>query len=184
MSSGGAIVYVSSTAGLNWEKHIKEQNAIVHADGWSATEKALGKLPETAPGNFAYMFAKRCMSQFAAEQALSLGKLGIRVNNIMPGSTDTGLKDEFEKLAGGKEALLNETGVAHRLASPEEMAGPIVFLASDMASFISGVDLCVDSADRTTKVLKVKKDVTNIPMTNQLVIKLAKKAMDKQNNVK
>jgi hypothetical protein len=46
------------------------------------------------------------------------------------------------------------------------------------------VDLCVDSADRTSKVLKVKKDVTNIPMTNPLVIKMAKKAMDKQNKVK
>ena len=184
ISAGGAIVYVSSTAGLNWEKHKKEQDKLVHADGWEATEKALGKLPSTAPGNFAYMFAKRCMSQFAAEQAVALGKQGIRVNNVMPGSTDTGMKDEFEKLAGGKEALLNETGVAHRLATPEEMAGPIVFLASGMASFISGIDLCVDSADRTTKVLKLKKDVTNIPMTNPLIIKLAKKAMDKQNNVK
>lgn len=183
MTAGGAIVYVSSTAGLNWEKHMKEQNKIVHASTWKATEEALGKLPETAPGNFAYMFAKRCMSQFAAEQALAFGKKGIRVNNVMPGSTDTGLKDEFEKLAGGKEALLNETGVAHRLASPEEMAGPIVFLGSDIASFISGIDLCVDSADRTTKVLKVKKDVTNIPMTNPLIIKMAKKAMDKQNKV-
>ncbi len=183
MTDGGAIVYVSSTAGLNWEKHRKEQNKIVHASTWKATEEALGKLPETAPGNIAYMFAKRCMSQFAAEQALAFGKKGIRVNNVMPGSTDTGLKDEFEKLAGGKEALLNETGVAHRLASPEEMAGPIVFLGSDIASFISGIDLCVDSADRTTKVLKVKKDVTNIPMTNPLIIKMAKKAMDKQNKV-
>ena len=184
MSAGGSIVYVSSTAGLNWEKHRKEQDRIVHADGWAATEAALGKLPSTAPGNFAYMFAKRCMSQFAAEQALALGKMGIRVNNVMPGSTDSGMKDEFEKLAGGREALLNETGVAHRLAAPEEMAGPIVFLGSDCASFISGVDLCVDSADRTSKVLKVKKDVTNIPMTNPLVIKMAKKAMDKQNKVK
>jgi NAD(P)-dependent dehydrogenase (short-subunit alcohol dehydrogenase family) len=184
MSAGGSIVYVSSTAGLNWEKHRKEQDKIVHAAGWKETEEALGKLPTTSPGNFAYMFAKRCMSQFAAEQALSLGKKGIRVNNVMPGSTDSGMKDEFEKLAGGREALLNETGVAHRLATPEEMAGPIVFLGSDCASFISGVDLCVDSADRTSKVLKVKKDVTNIPMTNPLVIKMAKKAMDRQNKVK
>lgn len=53
----------------------------------------------------------------------------------------------------------------------------------DYSYVISGVDLCVDYADRTTKVLKVKKDVTNIPMTNPLVIKMAKKAMDKQNKV-
>lgn len=184
MSAGGSITYVSSTAGLNWEQHMKEQNKLVHADSWESVEKALGKLPQIAPANFAYIFAKRCMSQYSAEQALALGKLGIRVNNVMPGSTDTGLKDEFEKMAGGKEALLNETGVAHRLASPEEMAGPIVFLGSDIASFISGIDLCVDSADRTQKVLKVKKDVANISATNPVILKVAKKMMDKQNGVK
>ena len=142
---------------------------------------ALGKLPQIAPANFAYIFAKRCVSQFAAEQAVELGKRGIRVNNVMPGSTQTGMKDEFEKLAGGKEALLAETGVAHRLAAPEEMAAPIVFLGSDMCSFVSGVDLCVDSADRTMKVLKLKKDVANVSATNPLVLKIAKKMMDKQN---
>ena len=181
MSAGGAIVYVSSTAGLNWEQHRKEQNAVVHAEGWEATEKALGKLPQISPANFAYIYAKRCISQFAAEQAVALGKAGIRVNNVMPGSTKSGMKDEFEKLAGGAEALLAETGVAHRLAAPEEMAAPIVFLGSDMSSFISGVDLCVDAADRTMKVLKLKKDVANVSATNPLVLKMAKKMMDKQN---
>ena len=182
MGKGGSITYVSSTAGLNWERHRNEQNKVVHASSWEATEQALGKLPVTAPANFAYIFAKRCMSQYAAEQALELGKQGIRVNNVMPGSTETGMKDEFEKMAGGKEALLNETGVAHRLASPEEMAGPIVFLGSDLCSFVSGVDFCVDSADRTQKVLKFKKDVANISATNPLILTMAQKAMNKNNN--
>ena len=140
-----------------------------------------GRLPEISPSNFAYIYAKRCICQFAAEQAVELGKRGIRVNTVMPGSTQSGMKDEFEKMAGGKEALLNETGVAHRLASPEEMAGPIVFLGSDLCSFVSGVDFCVDSADRTQKVLKIKKDVANISATNPLILKFAKRAMDKQN---
>ena len=182
MGKGCSITYVSSTAGLNWEQHRNEQNKVVHASSWEATEQALGKLPITAPANFAYIFAKRCMSQYAAEQALELGKQGIRVNNVMPGSTETGMKDEFEKMAGGKEALLNETGVAHRLASPEEMAGPIVFLGSDLCSFVSGVDFCVDSADRTQKVLKIKKDVANISATNPLILTMAKKAMNKKNS--
>lgn len=180
MGRGGSITFVSSTAGLNWEKHQKEQNRIVHAPTWEETDHALGRLPAISPPNFAYIFAKRCLSQYAAEQALALGKAGIRVNNIMPGATDTGLKDEFEKMAGGKEALLNETGVSHRLASPEEMAGPIVFLGSEMSSFISGVDLCVDSADRTEKILKTKKDNMNIPVTSPLVLSIAKKTMAKK----
>ena len=99
----------------------------------------------------------------------------------MPGSTDTGMKDEFEKMAGGKEALLEETGVAKRLATPEEMAKPLVFLNSDMATFISGIDLCVDSADNCMKILKLKKDKEAVPATNKLILRIAKKMMDKGN---
>ncbi len=180
MGRGGSITYVTSTAGLHWEKYRKEQNAIVHAEGWEATDKAIDRIAEIAPPTLAYMFAKRCLSQFAAEQSVELGKMGIRVNNVMPGATKTGMKDEFEKMAGGEEALLGETGVAHRLATPEEMAGPIVFLGSDLASYVSGVDLCVDSADRVTKVLGLKKDNMAIPGANPLILRLAKKAMEKQ----
>ena len=180
MEKGGAIVYCTSTAGLEWKKFKKEQDKVVHSKTWEEVVKATSKLAAKAPSTFAYMYSKRCLSQFACEQAIELGKLGIRVNNVMPGSTDTGMKDEFEKMAGGEEALLAETGTAHRLASPEEMAYPIVFLNSDMASFISGIDLCVDSADACLKTLKMKKDREAVPATNKFILKLASKMMKKQ----
>jgi len=180
MPKGGAIVYVTSTAGLNWKDYKKEQNKVVHAKTWEETQELIEPLAKIAPSTMAYMYAKRCLSQFACEQAVEFGKLGIRINNVMPGSTDTGMKDEFEKMAGGEEALLAETGTAQRLATSEEMAGPIVFLNSASASFISGVDLCVDSADSCMKILKLKKDRENIPATNKLILKIAKKMLDKQ----
>lgn len=180
MTKGDAIVFVSSTAGLNWKQFKKEQDKVVHANTWEEVEKIVEPLSKIAMPTFAYMYSKRCLSQFACEQAIELGKLGIRVNNVMPGSTDTGMKDEFEKMAGGEEALLAETGTAHRLASPEEMAYPIVFLNSDMASFISGIDLCVDSADACLKTLKMKKDREAVPATNKFILKLASKMMKKQ----
>ena len=105
MEAGGTITFVSSAAGLNWDKYMEEQNPIVHAETWDKTVEALRELPEVAPANFAYILAKRCISQYAAEAAVELGKCGIRVNNVMPGSTATGMKDEFEKMAGGEEAL-------------------------------------------------------------------------------
>lgn len=179
MTAGGSIVYVSSTAGMFWQKYMREQNKVVEADGWDATVAALGKLPKIAPANFAYIFAKRCMSQFAAKQAYELGKRGIRVNNVMPGSTATGMKDEFQKLAGGEEQLLSQTGVAHRLASPEEMAGPIVFLGSAMASFTSGLDFVVDAGCNAMETMGFKKNQMNIPATNTLVLTIAAKAMQK-----
>lgn len=180
MTKGDAIVFVSSTAGLNWKQFKKEQDKVVHASTWEEVEKIVEPLAKIAMPTFAYMYSKRCLSQFACEQAIEFGKLGIRVNNVMPGSTDTGMKDEFEKMAGGEEALLAETGTAHRLASPEEMAYPIVFLNSDMASFISGIDLCVDSADACLKTLKMKKDREAVPATNKFILKLASKMMKKQ----
>lgn len=180
MTKGDAIVFVSSTAGLNWKQFKKEQDKVVHASTWEEVEKIVEPLAKIAMPTFAYMYSKRCLSQFACEQAIEFGKLGIRVNNVMPGSTDTGMKDEFEKMAGGEEALLAETGTAHRLASPEEMAYPIIFLNSDMASFISGIDLCVDSADACLKTLKMKKDREAVPATNKFILKLASKMMKKQ----
>ncbi len=180
MSKGSSIVFVTSTAGLNWKQFRKEQDRVVNSSSWDEVNELIKPIAEVAPSTFAYIYAKRCLSQFACCQAIELGKLGIRVNNVMPGSTDTGMKDEFEKMAGGEEALLAETGTAHRLASSEEMAGPIVFLNSDMCSFVSGVDFCVDSADACLKTLKLKKDREAVPATNKFILKMAKKMMEKQ----
>lgn len=180
MSEGGSIVYVSSTAGLNWLKYKKEEERVLKAKSWKGVEKAVKKLAKISPSTFAYMYAKRCISYYAAVQAVELGKKGIRVNNVLPGSTDTGMKDEFEKMAGGEEALLKEAGTAGRLATSEEMAWPIVFLGSSVASFVSGTEFNVDSADTAMKKLKLKRDVEGIPITNKLVIKAASLAMKKQ----
>ena len=179
MSEGSTITYVTSTAGLNWQKFAKEQKKVVYAEGWDNTIAALGKLPTISPSNFAYIYAKRCLSMFAAEMAYVLGQKGIRVNNVMPGSTETGMKDEFEKMAGGKEALLAETGVAHRLATSDEMAYPIVFSASNMATFMSGTDIVVDSATNAMVTMGHKKNQMGISATNPLILTLAKKAMSK-----
>ena len=179
MTKGGSIVYVTSTAGLNWKEFRKEQSKVVQAKTWEEIESVVEPLAKISPSTFAYMYSKRCLSEYACEASIKLGKQGIRVNNVMPGSTDTGMKDEFEKMAGGEEALLAETGVAHRLATSEEMAGPIVFLGSSMASFISGVDLCVDSADNSLKTLGYKKDIEKVSATNKFILKMAKKMMEK-----
>ncbi len=179
MSNGGSIVYVTSTAGLNWKEFRKEQSKVVDASTWEEVESVVEPLAKISPSTFAYMYSKRCLSEYACEASVKLGKQGIRVNNVMPGSTDTGMKDEFEKMAGGEEALLAETGVAHRLAESVEMAGPIVFLGSNMASFISGVDLCVDFADNSLKTLGYKKDREKVSATNKFILKMAKKMMEK-----
>lgn len=184
MSKGGSIVYCTSTAGLEWKRFKKEQNKVVHAKTWEEVQDITKKIANSAPSTFAYMYSKRCTSQFACEQSVEFAKLGIRMNNVLPGSTNTGMKQEFQDMVGSEENLIAQAGLAGRLATPEEMAGPMVFLNSDMASFISGLDMVVDYTDTCLKVLGMKKNLEAVSATNPLICALAKKMMTKQANGK
>jgi 3-oxoacyl-[acyl-carrier protein] reductase len=84
--------------------------------------------------------------------ANELGEFGITVNNVLPGATGTGrLKEIINNKAAktGKsfeavaEAMKNSSP-AKRFAEPEEVAAAIVFLTSERASFINGINVPVD----------------------------------------
>ena len=179
MSNGGSIVYCTSTAGLEWKKFKKEQNKVVNCKTWEEVQNATKKLSDNAPSTFAYMYSKRCLSHFACIQAVEFGKMGIRVNNVLPGSTNTGMKQEFQDMVGSEENLIAEAGLAGRLATSEEMAMPMVFLNSDMATFVSGLDMVVDYSDSCLKELKLKKNLEAISATNPIICMLAKKMINK-----
>lgn len=182
MSKGGSIVYCTSTAGLEWKRFKKEQNKVVHAKTWEEVEEVTRKLASSAPATFAYMYSKRCLSQFACEQAVEFAKLGIRINNVLPASTDTGMKQEFQDMIGSEKELIAQAGLAGRLASPEEMAYPMVFLNSEMSSFISGLDMVVDYTDTCLKTLGLKKNIEAISATNPIICAIAKKMLTKSAN--
>lgn len=73
---------------------------------------------------------------------------GVRVNAICPGSTLTDFHVNKVKAAGGSVQELKtkrqDTSLMGRWADPREIAGPILWLASDEASFITGTTLMVD----------------------------------------
>ena len=75
--------------------------------------------------------------------AIALGKHGIRCNSVLPGTILTDInKDD---LADPKKREYMETRIPlGRLGQPEDLGGPVVFLASDMASYMSGSALLVD----------------------------------------
>lgn len=182
MSKGGSIVYCTSTAGLEWKRFKKEQNKVVHAKTWEEVEEVTRKLASSAPATFAYMYSKRCLSQFACEQAVEFAKLGIRINNVLPASTDTGMKQEFQDMIGSEKGLIEQAGLAGRLATSEEMAYPMVFLNSEMSSFISGLDMVVDYTDTCLKTLGLKKNIEAISATNPIICAIAKKMLTKSAN--
>ncbi|SDF16775.1 NAD(P)-dependent dehydrogenase, short-chain alcohol dehydrogenase family [Fontibacillus panacisegetis] len=147
MKEDSGIVFITSTGGLGWEKenNQKEYMPLIKAKTW---EEAITKLDELdlnrLPGPLGYSFAKLAMNYYVAHLQTTFASKHIRVNAILPGSTDTGLTGEFSAAAGGADKLMQYTGFADRLATPREMGEPAVFLNSHMASYISGALLIVD----------------------------------------
>ena len=179
MGDGGSITYISSMGGTHWDKYMGEYRKMMNATGWDGTVAELHRLaPADAFRPFCYTMSKRAMNGYAASKTVYFAKKGIRINVVMPGSTDTGMKKEFEELVGGAYRLVANAGVAGRLATPAEMAGPLLFMGSDMASFITGARLPVDYGDETLAILKLKKDLQNVPMGLKIYnTKLVKKIL-------
>jgi len=75
--------------------------------------------------------------------ANELGPHNITVNNVMPGFTST---ERLKQLVGGEENFGAVTGDVPlgRVGSPEEFAAMVTFLASERASYITGVSVPVD----------------------------------------
>ena len=95
----------------------------------------------------AYCASKSAVIGFSRCLALELGQYGIRANAILPGATDTEmLRDLFAKVPGVREELLAKTPLG-KMATPRDQANAAVFLASDLASHITGEQLVVSGGE-------------------------------------
>lgn len=115
LNKGGSVVFVCSVDGPK----------IVHA------------------GNSVYSGSKSALVGLARNMAIDLASKKIRVNCVLPGTTDT----PMIRTENVTEEMLAETAKQFplkRFAQPEEIANAIIFLLSDGASFITGTELTVD----------------------------------------
>ena len=169
MNKGGAICYVTSVAGNHWDKYSKEFQLFTRAKTWEEMINVLEyQAKEDTIGLMAYPFSKRAMNHYMASVAVEFAEKGVRVNALLPGSTNTGMKHEFEVEAGGEDKLIAQAGMAKRLADPMEMAKPLLFLNSDMASFVSGICLSVDYCNDAMVKLGLKKDLLDVKVGSKL----------------
>jgi 3-oxoacyl-[acyl-carrier protein] reductase len=112
--TGGTIVFVSSTSGQRGEA-----------------------------GYAAYSASKGAFISYTKSLAAELGPRGIRVNAVAPGWVDT----EMTAAALGnpaERAAIEKAIPVGRIASPEDIAGPILFLVSDLARHVQGEILNVN----------------------------------------
>jgi NAD(P)-dependent dehydrogenase (short-subunit alcohol dehydrogenase family) len=115
LNKGGSVVFVSSVDGPK----------IVHA------------------GNSVYSGSKSALVGLARNMAIDLASKKIRVNCVLPGTTDT----PMIHTGSATDEMLAENAKQFplkRFAQPEEIANAIIFLLSDAASFVTGTELTVD----------------------------------------
>jgi L-rhamnose 1-dehydrogenase len=75
--------------------------------------------------------------------AIALGRHGIRCNSVLPGTILTDInRDDLSDSA--KRAYMAGRVPLGRLGDPDDLVGPIVFLASDLAAYVTGAALLVD----------------------------------------
>jgi NAD(P)-dependent dehydrogenase (short-subunit alcohol dehydrogenase family) len=92
-----------------------------------------------------YVASKHAVDGLTKSAALEYAKQGIRVNAVSPGAIETDMLNRFT--GGGSDDALNYMRSLHpvgRLGGTDEIAKVVLFLASDAASFITGVSLAVD----------------------------------------
>ena len=141
-----------------WEKVMRlNVDSVVHlsqAVGRHMLERRTGSVINVAsvaglkgtPALAPYGASKAAVISLTRSLALEWGTSGVRVNALCPGWTRTDLNADLWRDEALAASLVATTGMK-RWASPEEMVGPTVFLASDASSFVTGQALVVDGGE-------------------------------------
>ena len=96
------------------------------------------------PGQSIYASTKAGIGQMTRGLAVELGPQGVRVNALAPGIVATPLTAPITGNPAWNDAYAQHTALG-RWAEPEEMAGPIMFLASNASSYLTGTTIFADA---------------------------------------
>jgi NAD(P)-dependent dehydrogenase (short-subunit alcohol dehydrogenase family) len=141
MPSGGAIASIASTASLGWSRRMPVLTELLRIEGFDAAVKWCESHADTV--NEGYSLSKEAIVVWTMMAGTQLIKRGIRINCTIPGPTQTPMMAEFERATQAK-VLEAATQPINRRSTPEEQAGPLVFLNSAAATYINGHVLAVD----------------------------------------
>jgi NAD(P)-dependent dehydrogenase (short-subunit alcohol dehydrogenase family) len=110
-----------------------------------AATNAVSGSPLMAPSGAGKAGVLSLMQSLASEWAA----FGITCNSVSPGPVDTeGANSRLWADRGAYERVAQRVPLGKRLATPDDVVGPVLFLASDAASFITGSEIVVDGGER------------------------------------
>lgn len=143
LAPGSAIAHVASIAGTGWPEHLELIKTLFDTDGFAEglawCEEHLDDLGD------GYFFSKECVIIYTMLRAKAAIKAGVRINCVSPGPVESPMMPAFRATIGSTTLEWTANEVIGRLAEPKEMAPPLVFLNSDSASYVNGLNLIADA---------------------------------------
>ncbi|MBC8171730.1 MAG: SDR family oxidoreductase [Anaerolineae bacterium] len=96
------------------------------------------------PNNAVYAASKHGVIGLTKSAALEYARVGIRVNAVCPGFTETPMVTQMDTFRPGMVASATSNNPMKRLGEPQEIAAGVVWLLSDASSFVNGHALTLD----------------------------------------
>jgi NAD(P)-dependent dehydrogenase (short-subunit alcohol dehydrogenase family) len=96
------------------------------------------------PGESSYAISKAAVIHMTRALAVEWGEYGIRVNAVAPTFIETDGTSAALSDAGFRADTIERIAALHRIGTPNEVSGAVVFLASDAASLVTGQTLAID----------------------------------------
>jgi NAD(P)-dependent dehydrogenase (short-subunit alcohol dehydrogenase family) len=142
MPPGSSITAISSSAAVGWQDQMATIGPLLGTDGFDEAVEWLTAHEESWSWS-GYLFSKWVVDAWVGWWYPDLAGLGIRINCINPGPTDTAMMPAFHDFAT-KEVVDQAIGPIGRYARAEEQAWPLVVLGSPRLSYVAGEVLAVD----------------------------------------
>jgi NAD(P)-dependent dehydrogenase (short-subunit alcohol dehydrogenase family) len=142
LSMGGAVVNITSILGVEWPKRLDLHKALAATTSFVEGTAWLAQNP--VPQASCYQYFKEALVVWTKKRGYQMFmENDIRMNAVAPGPVSTPILGEFVQMLG-EERVAADAAKIKRPAIADEIAPPVLFLCSDAARWISGINLPVD----------------------------------------
>lgn len=139
---GGAVVNITSILGAEWPLRLEAHKTLAATKSWSEGAEWLARNP--VPQETCYQYFKEALVVWTKKRGYDLFmQHDIRMNAVAPGPVFTPILGEFVQMLG-EERVAADAAHIKRPAIADEIAPPVLFLCSDQARWITGINLPVD----------------------------------------
>lgn len=142
LQNGGAVVNIASILGAEWPHRLAAHKELAATSGFEAGAQWLANNP--VPQESCYQYFKEALIVWTKKRGYDLFMQNdIRMNAVAPGPVMTPILGEFVTMLG-EERVAADAAKIKRPAIADEIAPPILFLCSDAARWVAGINLPID----------------------------------------